>query len=286
MILITGATGHLGSAVIEALLKNTDATRVAAFVRDANKASNLKEQGINVRVGDFNDKQSLNKAMEGVERVLLISTADPNRFQQHKNVVDAAVEAGVKFLAYTGVSLKSLEASNNQGLMESHFQTDAYIKQSGLTYALLHNTLYMDVLPMFTGEKAVDTGIFLPAGDGKVPFALRSEMGEGTAEVLLNHSNKSKEYNITGSEFYSFQDVAQALSELSGKTVTYADVPVDAFEAKMKELQVPDFAIQMTIGFATDIKNGLLELPGSDLETLLGRKTTDLKTALKELYQL
>src|SRR5690606_36484397 len=105
MILVTGATGQLGAATVDHLLKHTEANDIVALTRDENKASALKEKGVEVRIGDFDDTDSLHKAMKGIDKVLLISTVDPSRFQQHKNVVDAAKSAGVKHIVYTGISM-------------------------------------------------------------------------------------------------------------------------------------------------------------------------------------
>ncbi|HEY5371085.1 MAG TPA: SDR family oxidoreductase [Hanamia sp.] len=221
-ILITGATGHLGTAVINQLLKNTDSNHIVALARDESKAKFLREKGVEVRLGTFEDTASLDKALQGIEKVLLISTADPNRFQQHKNVVDAAKKADVKFIVYTSVPLKDLNSAVAKFLLESHFQTEDYIKASGLTYAFLRNNIYVDMVPMYVGEKVFETGIFLPAGDGKLPFALRREMGEGTANLFLqSEQHQNKTYDITNTELYSFEDIAKVLSELSGKTITY-----------------------------------------------------------------
>ena len=285
-ILITGATGHLGTAVVNQLLRNTNANNIVALARDENKAKSLKEKGVDVRWGTFDDKASLNKALQGIEKVLLISTADPNRFQQHKNVVDAAKKADVKFIAYTSVSVKDLNSTMAKPLLESHFQTEDYIKASGLTYAFLRNNIYVDTVPMYVGEKVFETGIFLPAGMGKVPFALRREMGEGTANLLLqSEQHQSKTYDITNTQLYSFEDVAKVLSELSGKIISYTDADLDEFTKMLKEHNVPEEFIFIATAFVTDFKNHQYEKATNDLEKLLGRKPATLHEALKEVYK-
>lgn len=286
MILVTGATGHLGISVVEQLLKHTSANNIVAFARDENKAKHLKEKGIEVRIGTFDDKDSLDNAMRGIEKVLLISTIDHHRLQQHQNVVDAAKNADVKHILYTGVSLKDVNNSAIKVLMESHFQTEEYIKESGLNYTFLRNTLYTDVIPSFVGEKVFETGIYLPAGNGKVPYALRREMGEAAANVLLGNGHENKVYEITGSELYSYTDVATALSELSNKNVVYTDVDAEELTEQLKQIGVPEFAIFLTVGFGTETKNHQFENVSKDLENLLGRKPVVLKDALKELYNL
>jgi len=286
MILITGATGQLGSAVIQHLLTKIPASQIAAFVRDAGKAAGLQEKGVSIRVGTYDDTAALDNAMQGIEKVLLISGGDAdNALQQHQNVVDAAKKAGVKGIAYTGRSLKDPSTLVNK-LMNRHFQTEDYIKESGLNYALFRNILYMDVLPLFVGKQVFDTGIHLPAGDGKVSFALRGEMGEAMAKVLLDSDCDNQTYNFTGSETYSFEDVANALSELSGKEVKYSAVTPAEFEAQMKGRGIPDFMVPRMIGFITDIKNGQETTLSPDLENKLGRKPVSLKEGLKTLFHL
>jgi len=286
MILITGATGQLGSAVIQHLLTKIPASQIAAFVRDAGKATGLQEKGVSIRVGTYDDTVALDSAMQGIEKVLLISGGDAdNALQQHQNVVDAAKKAGVKCIAYTGRSLKDPSTLVNK-LMNRHFQTEDYIKESGLNYALFRNILYMDVLPLFVGKQVFDTGIHLPAGDGKVSFALRGEMGEAIAKVLLDSDCDNQTYNFTGSETYSFEDAANALSELSGKEVKYSAVTPAEFEAQMKGRGIPDFMVPRMIGFITDIKNGQETTLSPDLENKLGRKPVSLKEGLKTLFHL
>ncbi len=224
--------------------------------------------------------------MQGVEKVLLISGTDHHRLRQHQAVVDAAKESGVMHIAYTGVPMKDADTAATKALMESHFQTEDYIKASGLAYTFLRNALYMDGIPFFTGDKVLERGIHMPAGDGKVPYAMRREMGEAAANVLLQDGHENKEYNITGSDLYSFEDVAQALTQLSGKQVTYTDTDAATFITELKAAGVPEGLAGMIAGFAEDIKAHRFEITNSDLEQLLGRKPASLKDGLKELYKL
>lgn len=286
MILITGATGHLGTAVIQALLNHIPASEVAALVRNEARAADLKAKGVSVRLGDYDTTDALDRAMEGVEKVLLIAGGDaPHGLQQHQNVVDAAKKAGVTCMAYTSRALKDPSTLVNE-LMARHFQTEDYIKASGLPYVLFRNILYMDTVPIFTGPTVFDTGIALPAGRGRVAFALRSDLGEAIANVLRQNDGSNRTYNFTGIESYSFDDVATTLTELSGKPVRYTDIAPATLAERMKSRNVPDTAIQRTIGFMTDIRNGQEETVSTDLETWLGRQPTSLKEGLKMLFKL
>ena len=286
MILVTGATGQLGTAVVQNLLKKTSASQIAAFVRDDSKASDLRERGADIRVGNYDDRASLDEALQGIEKVLLIAgTDEDNRLRQHQNVVDAAKKAGVQCVAYTSRNLKDRNALANK-LMEGHFQTEDCIKESGLNYVIFRNVLYMDTIPQFVGGKVFEMGVRLPAGQGKVAYALRSEMGEAIANALLEDGYDNRIYKFTGSESYSFDDVAATLTSLSGKEVKYTSAEKSTFEAQMKERGAPETMVQKVICFLTDIKNGQEEEISSELENLLGRKPASLQEGLKALFKL
>jgi len=287
MILVTGATGQLGGAVIRQLLHKIPANQIIAFARDENKAAHLVEQGVALRIGTYDDIDSLDNAMQGIEIVLLIAgTDEERRVRQHQNVVDAAKKAGVQRVAYTSRALKDRATLVNR-LMDAHFQTEDSIRASGLSYTLFQNILYMDAIPQFVGGDAVfERGIYVPAGQGKVALALRSEMGEAMANALAARHDGNVTYQLTGSESYSFYDVAAALTNISGKSVTYTPAEPVAFESKLKERGLPDVVAQRITGFITDIANGQEDAVSPDLENLLGRKPTSLKEGLALLYNL
>ena len=286
MILVTGATGHLGAAVIRNLLEKTSADQVAALVRDERKASDLKEKGVSIRVGDYSNVASLDQAMEGIEKVLLIAgTDEENRLVQHGNVINAAKKAGVRCVAYTSRNLQDRNTLANK-LMFGHFQTEDYLQASGLNYIIFRNVLYMDTIAQFVGEKVFETGINLPTGEGKVAFALRSEMGEAIANVLLENECRNRIYKLTGSESFSFDDVAASLTKLQAKQINYKAVEKLSFEAQLKERGLPEMMIQRITGFLTDIKNGQEAEVSGDLEYLLGRKPVSLMQGIKTLFHL
>ena len=285
-ILVTGAAGQMGSTVIETLLKHISAQQISVLTRKEEKRLAFEKQGFNAFLGDYADVVALENAMSGVDTVLLISSGDQgDRMQEHKNVVDAAIKCGVKNMAYTSRSLRDRTTLNNQ-LMTEHFLTEDYIKQSGLKYIFFQNALYMDVIPQFVGQNVFETGIFQPAGDGKVAYALRSEQSEAMANVLLNEKFENQTYRFTGDAAYSFYDIADALSVLSGKTVKYNAVEVAQYEAMMSQRGLPPFLIKKIVSFVLDIKDGQESMITNDLENKLGRKPVSLKEGLKSLFQL
>jgi NAD(P)H dehydrogenase (quinone) len=286
MILVTGATRNLGSAAVSQLLKNTSVKNIAILARDANKANYFKEKGIEVRLGSYDDIPSLELATQGIEKLLLISSNGQTRLQHHKNVIATAKKTRIKNIVYTGIAMKNIETAAIRPYMIDLVITEDYIRESGLTYTILRNTLYAGGNPLYAGAKVVETGIYLPAGNGKAPFALRREMGEAAANVLLQNGHENQTYEITGSDLYSFTDVANAFSSLSGKTVNYTDADPVAFPAKLKESGLPEIVVKIVSGFAEDIKNHQFENVTKDLEKLLGRKPAPLKESLKEVFGL
>ena len=286
-ILITGATGHLGSAVIKTLLTEISSNQISIITRNEEKKLEFQSNGFNSFIGNYDDINSLENAMNGVDTVLLISAGDQgDRMQEHRNVIDTAKKNGVKNIAYTSRSLRDRTSLANK-LMVEHFETEDYIKASGLQYTFFRNVLYMDAIQQFVGGAvALERGIFQPAGDGKVAFALRSEMGEAIANVFLKEKFENKIYNFTGDKAYSFYDIATALSELSSKEVKYTNVDAETFSGMMKQRNLPELLIKKILDFVTDIKNNQEADISNELEFYLGRKPTGLKEGLKTLFNL
>lgn len=286
MILVTGATGQLGTNVIENLLKRLGADQIAALVRDETKAAALKEKGVNIRVGNYDDSASLEQAMQGIEKVLLIAgTDEEKRVQQHQNIIEAAKKAGVRCVAYTSRALKDRESLVNK-LMEGHFQTEDRLIASGLNYIIFRNILYMDALLQLLGPNIFETGIRVPGGQGKVAYALRSDQAEGIPNALVDSDCNNRVYYFTGSAAYSFEEVAATLTRLSGRPVNYFPVEKAAFEAGMKQRGLPETVVERVSGFITDIKNGQEETVSADLENFLRRKPASLEEGLKVLFKL
>ncbi|MGV3524328.1 MAG: SDR family oxidoreductase [Candidatus Sericytochromatia bacterium] len=285
-ILITGANGYLGQAVLTHLREHLPSAQLSGLVRDPQKAAALRAQDVELRVGDYGDIPSLERAMRGMERVLLISGGEADdALQQHCNVIDAAKRAGVAGLAYTGRSLKDPHTLANT-LMRRHFQTEDYLRASGLAFVLFRNALYLDVIPGFVGQQVLETGIQLPAGQGQVAFALRSEMGEAIAKVLAQPVWNQPLYTLTGAEAVGFQDVATALSALSGRSVTYTPLALSTYVERMQAQGLPPALIQKLAGFLEDISQGQEATVSPDLATLLGRPPASLQQGLQQLYAL
>lgn len=287
-ILVTGATGGLGKAVVENLLKTVGPATISVLVRDPAKAADLQAQGVTVKLGDYNDYASLVAAFKGVDKLFLVSSNDiPNRVPQHTNVLNAAKEAGVQHVVYTSFQRKTEDGSSAAAFVaEAHLATEKLLKESGLTYTILKNALYLDVLPLFMGPVLDTNTIYLPAGEGKVPYASRADMGAAGAAVLAGTGHENQAYDISNDSSYSFHDIAKILSDLSGKTIQYVSPTAEEFGTALAAAGVPAGAIEMTAGFCVAIEQGEFDFPGTDLEKLLGRKPESAEQFLKATYQL
>jgi NAD(P)H dehydrogenase (quinone) len=286
MIAITGATGHLGLATINALLPKVAPTELVAVVRDPQKAASTLPQDVVVRQGNYNAPASLLAAFQGVETVLLISSSELEndaRIREHRNVIDAAKQAGVRHLIYTSIVNPSPESAFNAS--PSHFGTEEYLRASGLAYTVFRNTLYLDIIPMLVGEGTLPSGkLYSSAGDGKVSYGLRAEMGEALANVLASEGHENQVYDIAPGPTYSFQDLAATLSEVTGQPVEYVSVSGEEIAAGMRQHQVPEPFVNLLLGMHQAMKNGEFATPSTTFEQLLGRKPTDLKTYLTSVY--
>lgn len=286
MLLITGATGHLGSHVVAHLLKRTTKNRFLVTSSNQKGVNALKSLGLQTRMADFNTTKTLEESFKGIDQLLLISTMDQNRFEQHKNVIDAAKHQGVKHIVYTSLAINDIQSSGSKDLMISHFQTEDYIKKSGLTYTILRNTMYADALTQILGPNVLKQGINLPGGNGKVPYVLRREIGEATANLLMQNGHHNKTYDFTGSTYFGYKEIAATLSLLTGNKIDYNPISEDDFKKSLKALGMSEFSIYLHTGTLHDIKTHQYEVKSSILEELLGRPTASIKEFLKELFTI
>ncbi len=283
MILVTGATGGLGHQVIDSLLTTTPAADIAALVRDVNKATDLRERGVDVRPADYLDYSALVQAFQGIDKVLLVSAvAFTDRVLQHRNVIDAAREAGVKHLFCT-----SIQRSSNFVLTEvteSDLATEAYLKASGLVYTILKNGYYWEGLAYLIGSEVPHTEIRFPAGEGKIAFVRRSELAAATAALLTSEGHENQEYTLCGSEAYSFHDIARELSALAGRSITYQDIASEAYKEQKIAAGYPEIVANFFAQWGAATRHGMLAGTDPTVERWLGRKPASLREYLKTTY--
>jgi NAD(P)H dehydrogenase (quinone) len=288
-ILVTGATGGLGHAVVETLLQTINPTQLAVLARDPAKAADLQAQGVAVRQGDYSDYESLTAAFAGVEKLYFVATSSmTDRIQQHENAVKAATAAGVKHLVYTSFQRKTEDGTSPVAFIEeAHLATEKLIKQSGLTYTILKHALYLDVFPPFFGPQVLENNtIYLPAGTGRGAYASRHDLAVAGAAVLTSPGHENQAYELAANTTYSLADFAEALSTLSGRAIQYVAPSPAEFVAQLTQAGVPAENSQMAAALMSAIAQGEFDFSDPTLEKLLGRKPESPTEFLKAAYKL
>jgi len=281
MIAITGATGQLGQHVIEHLLKIVSASQIVAIVRNPAKADALSKQGITVRQANYTDLAAFTAALTGVEKLLLISSSEVGqREPQHKNVINAAKAAGVKFIAYTSL----LHADKSPlGLADEHVATEKALADSGIPYALLRNGWYTENY-LASAPPAIEHGVFIgAAGDGKIAAATRADYAAAAATVIAQDGHAGNVYELAGDSAWTLSDLAAELSKQSGKPVTYQNLSEADFAAALKGVGLPAGLADMLADSDTGASKGGLFDDSHTLSKLIGRATTPLAESVKSI---
>ena len=278
---VTGATGQLGRLVVRDLLERGVAPAdLVAVVRDEAKAQPLADAGVQVRVASYEDVAALQAALAGVDRLLLISGSEVGkRVAQHGNVVDAARAAGVLRVVYTSLLRAD---SNTMPLAAEHQATERLLADSGLPTVVLRNGWYVEnyttQLPTYLQVGA----IIGAAPDARVAAAPRTDYAAAAAAALLDDGTDTAVYELAGPAA-SFPELAAALSEAAGQELPYRAVSLEDYRAGLLAAGLDEG----TAGFVTALEagtaNGELDGPSTDLERLLGRPATDLRTAVTRL---
>lgn len=281
MIAITGATGLLGQHVIENLLQTVPAGQIVAIVRNPAKGASLSRKGISVRQADYNDEASLIRALQGVEKLLLISSSEiGQRVTQHRNVINAAKSANVKFIAYTSL----LHADTSPlSLHTEHVETEKMLADSGILYTLLRNGWYTENY-LASVPAALEHGVFIgAAGDGKIASAARADYAAVAARVISEDGHAGKVYELAGDEAWTLSHLAKELTEQSGKSVVYQNLSQADFVAALKNAGLPDKLSEMLTYSDIGASEGGLFDDSHTLSKLIGRPTTTLAESIKSI---
>ena len=284
MIAITGATGHLGQLTIQALQdRGVQLQDIVAIVRTPEKAGALAERGIQVRQGDYTRPETLKTALEGVQRVLLISSSDfADRVGQHRNVIQAAADAGVELLAYTSL----LRADTSRlSLAADHKATEALIRASGVPFIFLRNGWYLE---NYDVAQAVQTGAVTgSAGTGRVSPASRADYAAAAAAALTQTGVRAPGavYELGGDQAFTLSELAAEVQAQSGRPVVYQDMPEDAYAQLLKGFGLPDPVAEMLADSDAQLAQGDLYTDSRDLSRLIGRPTTSMPEAVKAALQ-
>jgi NAD(P)H dehydrogenase (quinone) len=272
-ILVTGASGDIGRKTLRHLLEKRPASDLVALVRDPAKAEDLAALGIELRRGDYLDRASLVQAFTGIRKLMLTSThAFTDRKTAHANVIDAALAAGVEHLVYMPIFRKAHSTVSMKEITEEDIFTEQKLRSSGLTYTLAYHPPFMDVLAFYIGTNAVQTGIRVPAGNGRFAAATRDDLAAAHAAILAGEGHENKSYSLTGDPAVSFSDIADILSDIHGKKVPYVALSESDYLASMTANGAPDSLAQFVLEWVRNMNGGEWQEQTTDLETLIGRK--------------
>ncbi|RYH11313.1 SDR family oxidoreductase [Tropicimonas sp. IMCC6043] len=272
---VTGATGQFGRNVVAGLVARVGAESVVALARSPEKAADL---GVEARLADYDQPETLAPALQGVDTLLLISGSElGKRAEQHRAVIDAAKESGVSRIVYTSL----LKADTSPlSLAEEHRQTEAMIKESGIAYTILRNGWYTE---NYTGSipAAIEAGALVgSAGEGRIASATRADFAEAAIVVLTGRGHDQKTYELAGDDSYTLVDLAAEVSDQAGKTIPYQDLPMEDYSGILISVGLPEGFARAVAGFDVAASEGALWHDGRDLSRLIGRPTTPLRDAV------
>lgn len=288
-LLVTGANGQLGRAVIRHLLETVQvpAAEIVAASRDTAKLADLAALGIETRKADFTDKAGLEAAFTGIERVLIISTdelAVPGaRLAQHTNAVDAAKKAGVSHVLYTSMPNpgKSLVS-----FAPDHLGTEEAIKASGLDYTILRNAWYHDNYMMSMPHNLEGGKWFTATGDGKVANISRDDCARAAAAALANPPAGNQTLTLTGSQSLNADQIAAIVAKAAGKPLDVVQVNGEQLAAGIAAAGLPDFVVRMLASADANVAAGNFDLVTGDFKALTDRDPQSLQQFFEENRQI
>lgn len=280
-IAIAGATGKLGNLVVDALLeRDADAGQIIAIGRSEEKLAPLASKGVQTRVADYNAPATLIPALEGVDKLLLISGSEVGqRIAQHENVINAAKSVNVSLVAYTSIANA---ATGGMKLAAEHVATEQALAASGLDYVLLRNGWYTE---NYTDQVMgyLNSGVILgAAGDGKISAAARSDFAEAAAAVLLAEEPQAgKIYELGSDKPFTLAQLAGAVSAAAGHDVSYKQMDPETLVDIYEQSGVPAVFADILVDTDVRISEGALEVNTGQLAQLIGHAPTSLGKVIK-----
>lgn len=279
-ILVTGTTGPFGRSVVESLLdRGVAPTDVVATARRPEGLADLAGRGVATRRLDYDDPASIDVALDGVDRVVLVSGSEVGRrIAQHQNVIDASARAGVSLVAYTSIVRAD---SSPLALAAEHKATEQALAVSGVPHVLLRNSWYVD---NYTGQipTTLEHGEILGAtAGGRFNPATREDLAAAAAVVVAEEGHAGKVYELGGDAAFSLHEYAAELASQAGVPVVYRDLTVEDYAAALVAAGLPAGYAQALADSDDGIRQGALLVDTGDLSRLIGRPTTTMPQAIK-----
>ena len=227
MIVVTGATGKLGSAIVRHLLNRISASEVVVSVRNPDATKDFVAKGLTVRRGDYDDPDSLFKAFAGADQLLLVSAsgiAFQSRVSKHRTAIDAAKHAGVGHVYYTSL----LPGDDSVAYVQkAHTATEHCLKESGIQYTILRDGAYAEAWDLYLGD--VSGGVASVPADGPVSWVSRDDLGEGIAELLYRGDQDGQTLDLTGPAALTLEQTAATIGGVRGHPIAFRIVPYGEF---------------------------------------------------------
>jgi NAD(P)H dehydrogenase (quinone) len=278
MIVVTGATGHLGRLVIAALLKKVPASGIVAAVRNVEKAKDIAALGVQVRYADYNQPPTWDTALKGVDKVLLISSSEiGQRAKQHRSVIDAAKRTGVKLLAYTSILHADISPL---GLAVEHRETETMIRASGIPFTLLRHGWYTENYTAGIPGALAQGAVYGCAGEGRIASATRADFAEAAAVVLTAENQAGRVYELAGDTAFTMAGLAAEISRRSGKNIGYVNLPEAEYKNVLVKAGLPEVVAALIADSDTGVSKGGLFDDGHQMSKLINRPTTTLAAAV------
>ena len=285
MLIVTGASGQLGRAVVNKLLGLVPADQIGVSVRDPAKVGDLIARGVRVRAGDFANSASLAHAFEGATRVLVVSSnaaatgGDP--LAQHRNAIEAARTAGAQHLFYT--SHAAADADSAFPPARDHAATEAMLHDAGVPWTAFRHGFYAESAPMLMGDWR-KTGVVVAPADGKVAWTTHADLAEADALLMAREDPpQGPTAPLTGPEALDLADLAMLAGELTGDHVRRELLPDAAMAERMAARGAPASAATIALGLYLASRNGEFATVDPALGRLLGRGPTDMRMVLGEM---
>lgn len=238
MILLTGGTGTTGREIVRELAA-AGAKQVRALVRNAEKAAFIREAGFEVVEGDFDRPETLEAALAGAERALLLTAPDPRTVEHQRGFIEAAKRAGTRHVVK--LSAIGADASAPDGFGRWHGQAEDLLKASGLAWTMLRPNTFMQNL-LGQARAIADEGvIYQPVGDARASFVDARDIAAVAARALVEEGHEGKSYVVTGPEALSYGEVAEKLSAATGRPVRYVSITPGEFRAGALAAGLPEW---------------------------------------------
>ena len=267
-VLVTGATGTVGAHVVRSLRTRGLTTR--AFVRQPEQATALLGDNVELAVGDFSDRRSIESALRGIDSVFLACGNIPGQVDHECAVIDAAKAAGVARI----VKLSGPGAVVDSPLLFGrwHDEIEHHLVGSGVPWVMLRPGPFMTNLLPFAAMIQQTGKLFAPAGSAKIAYVDPRDVASAAAATLATAGHEGRTYVLTGPEAIAYEQIARDLSEAIGGMIDYVDVPDDVARQGMLDTGMPDVIADSIVGVFGLFRAGRMARTTETVRTLTGRK--------------